>query len=276
MWVIIYPLSEIPKGGIIRHLFPGSNNCHMRPLCFLYSYLTCCIELLTNIMLFCAKVKKSEHRQRHLLLGFQRSGFSVAKKCEIEIDERRYNQKWNILMINQRQIIPSLKNDSVFKVFLCSLTSEFCKTLNSQYWKWNFRKRSLHNFFLTKWNILLESIKWLLLIAYQLDTQTPGPGLRSPPQLGVPFPSQPQILKFLAGTSCSRHPHHKPLPLKYLLCTSLSELLHWQTPMKSINYCQPHLNAWVQNLLFNGSLVMSSRNLAFLLDLRLIFTFLKL
>lgn len=35
---------------------------------------------------------------------------------ETQGDERRHNQKGNVPMINQRQIIPSLKNESVFKV----------------------------------------------------------------------------------------------------------------------------------------------------------------
>lgn len=40
---------------------------------------------------------------------------------ETEGDERRHNQKGNVPMINQRQIIPSLTNESVFKVLFYSL-----------------------------------------------------------------------------------------------------------------------------------------------------------
>lgn len=66
-------------------------------------------------------------------MGFKGVDVGIREMYEIEVDERKHNQKGNMPMINQRQIIPSLKNESVFKVLFYSFTPEFCKTLNSQH-----------------------------------------------------------------------------------------------------------------------------------------------
>lgn len=51
-------------------------------------------------------------------MGFKGVDIGIREMYDIEVDERKHNQKGNMPMINQRQIIPSLKNESVFKVLL--------------------------------------------------------------------------------------------------------------------------------------------------------------
>lgn len=159
-WLFVLAVKFL-KDTSLGILFQDNNNCNMRPTCFWWPRLTCCwacyYNIFTNIMPFCAKVKKNQHKKKSHITVSKEWIFGIWEMYEIDIDERRHSQKWNILMINQRQIIPSLKNESMFKVFLYSLASEFCKTLNSHYWKWNYGKFFLHNF-LTKWNMILKSM----------------------------------------------------------------------------------------------------------------------